>query len=81
MEITDTLFDWKNWDMVTDDILTFHRCELKVPIGPFKAGEVVETILIDFEHGYIQLYNDPECTGIRGNDLIHEQKVRLALVD
>jgi hypothetical protein len=81
VEITDTLFDWDRWDIVSDEILTFHDCELKVPIGPIEAGEVVETILVDFEHGYIQLHGDPECTGIRGNDLIHEQKVRLALVD
>jgi hypothetical protein len=81
MEITDTLFDWVSWDVVSDEILTFHNCTLKVPIGPFKAGDVVPTILIDFEHGYIQLIRDPAYTEVRGNDLIHEQKIRLALVD
>jgi hypothetical protein len=79
--ITDTLFKWDGWNAPSDEVWTFHDCTLKVPIGPFKAGDVVPAILIDFEHGYIQLIRDPAYTEVRGNDLIHEQKIRLALVD
>jgi hypothetical protein len=81
MDITDSLFDWVSRDEVCNDVLTFHNCTLKVPIGPFKTGEVVEVILVDFEHGHIQLLDDPTCTGIRGHTLMHEQKICLALVD
>jgi hypothetical protein len=81
MDITYSLFDWVVWDGDADTLVTFGDCTLKVPIGPFKAGEVVSSILIDFEHGYIQLFRDPAYTKVRGTNLMHEQKICLALVD
>jgi hypothetical protein len=72
--ITDTLFKWENWDAISDDILVFFECELIAPIGEFEAGATVYRIIVDFEHGYLQLFCE-------GGTLLSEHKVRLALVD
>jgi len=73
------LFEWAGWNLVTDTILQFYGCILKVPIYPFNSGEMVPIIRLNFETGALQLYDKGHvsCSDV---SLISEHKVRLTLV-
>ena len=67
------LFDWCAWDEVGGPgFLEFHGCALRVPIGNAEAGDLIPVILIDFDHGSLQLCG-------KERQLISEHKVCLAL--
>lgn len=68
------LFDWCGWDGLDPGVLQFTGCTLKVPIGRFNIGEFVPVIVVDFEHGNIQLI-------AKDGTLISEHTIRLALDD
>jgi hypothetical protein len=70
------LFEWSAWDVVSDTILQFYGCVLKVPIGRFKTGDTVPVIVVDFETGVLQLYDSQ-----RAGHLLAEHKVRMVLAD
>ncbi len=63
------LFDWSVWDCVEDTLLQFYGCTLKVPIGSRKVGDLVSIIVVDFEHGILQVFD-------KERDLLSEHKVR-----
>jgi hypothetical protein len=50
------LFDWKNWDSWDFAVNVYYDCTLKVPIGPYAAGTKIDTISVDFEQGFVELY-------------------------
>jgi len=78
------LFDWSAWDLLGDTLLQFYGCKLKVPIGEFKVGDTVPIILVDFEHGTIQLLEKGRAEGrcgTGGSSLISEHKVRMVLTN
>ncbi len=52
------LFDWESWDEIDSFVLIFHNPTLKVPIGEYKAGDVMSHIVIDFEHGIMTVVKD-----------------------
>jgi hypothetical protein len=73
------LFTWSSWDLVTDTCLQFYGCMLKVPIGRFNIGETVPIIIVDFEHGFIQLLDKGKASA--PGALFSEHKVRMVLND
>jgi len=79
------LFDWSGWDLVTDTILQFYGCVLKVPIGAFGVGDMVPIIVVDFENGILQLIGKgrANAAGLSNGagELLSEHKVRLVLAD
>ena len=72
------LFDWSAWDLVTNTLLQFYGCVLKVPVGSFEAGDKVPVIIIDFKAGILQLYEKGQCGS---GALISEHTVRMVLND
>jgi hypothetical protein len=52
------LFTWEEWDMMDTMVLCFYDCELKVDIGPYKAGEKLECIWMDYGEGELTTYDD-----------------------
>jgi len=75
------LFEWSAWDVVSDTILQFYGCVLKVPIGRFKIGDTIPIIVVDFETGVLQLYDSQHAGRFEEKSLISEHKVRMVLVD
>lgn len=79
------LFDWAAWDLVSDTLLQFYGCVLHVPIGEFEAGDVVPSILVNFETGDLQLFGKGVSKrGLRvagESNLLSEHKVRMVLVN
>ena len=69
-----TLFDWCGWDQLDDGVLQFTGCTLKVPIGTFKAGELVPVIVVSFDSGILQLI----C---KDGKLISQHNIHLAFND
>lgn len=68
------LFDWCGWDELDPGVMQFTGCTLEIPIGQFKAGELVPVIVIKSETGIIQLI-------AKDGTLISEHNIRLVLVD
>jgi hypothetical protein len=54
------VFDYKSKDFIDDLLVQYYDCELRQPIGPYKADEVVPVISIDYEEGYIEIFDDEE---------------------
>lgn len=50
------LFDWEGWDQQDTMDFTFYNVTLKVPVGPFPAGEKFDSALIAFNTGVLKLY-------------------------
>lgn len=49
------LKDWVGWDHFGIACLDFHKAKLKISIGPYNAGDVVDYVLFDFEKMEIQI--------------------------
>lgn len=52
------LFGYGEVDPVTDMVVNFYTCKLKVPFGNLPIGAEFKTICIDFEHGFIEIHAD-----------------------
>jgi hypothetical protein len=66
------LFDWNGWDIQDTMAFTFYNCVLKVDIGPYKAGEVVKSVDLDYGEGQLHIYDDDGNT-------VYECKLTLKL--
>jgi len=51
------LFDWVQYDELTNNTIIFYDCKLKVPIGDFKIDDFVSSICINYEEGILMLYD------------------------
>jgi hypothetical protein len=49
------LFTWGEYDILADLTFQFYNCTLKVDIGRLPKGEVFESIIINYEIGYIEI--------------------------
>lgn len=47
-------FEFKSWDQQDTTAFTFYDCTVLHPFGPFKKGQTIETIDVDFNSGTIQ---------------------------
>jgi hypothetical protein len=54
------LFDWDGFDQIDTFVFLFMDCVPKVQLGPFVAGQMVNSISIDFEKGEIHIYDGKE---------------------
>lgn len=52
----DQYFTSDGCDVIDDLEISFYDCQLVVPIGPYKAGDTVSGICVDFEDGTIHFY-------------------------
>lgn len=57
------LFEWIDWDMNETMCFQFYNCTLKVPLFGLPVGTTVETIVLDYEKGTIEGYNDDTVIG------------------
>lgn len=57
------LFDWKSWDDIDGMTLQFYDCTLKQKIGDFDVGTEIRTIVVDFERGLLDLYDNTQSLG------------------
>lgn len=78
--VENDLFEWSGWDLISDTILQFYGCKLKVSIGRFTVGETVPIIVVNFETGVLQLHGKARA-GFSKDTLLSEHKVRLVLAD
>lgn len=69
-----TIFDWKDWDAIDTFLFNFYNCTFIRDFGPFRAGEEVDVIGINYQAGIITEYD------IDGNE-IRNVKITLEPVD
>lgn len=55
-----TLFSWENWDSINPLNMIFYNIVLKSDIGPFKCGQKVESVQINYQTSTIFISDDPE---------------------
>jgi len=66
------LFEWENWDEVDVAFLQFYQCKLIVDIGPYKKGDMLSCIAINYQDGVLEVYSDD-------GEAIYRQKLILSL--
>lgn len=52
------LFDWENWDSLDTAAMMFYNATLKRDIGPHKVGDKFPSIELDFDYGFVRLYDN-----------------------
>lgn len=52
------LFSWDDWDHHDTFLFQFYDCKLNVDIGKFKAGSKIASIVVSYEEGILEMYND-----------------------
>ena len=53
-------FSWESWDQQDTMIFTFYKIEWSEDFGPFKSGDVLSFMDVDYEHGIIQWQTDED---------------------
>jgi hypothetical protein len=56
-----SLFSWENWDQLDTMLFCFSQCTLKVDIGKYKAGDIIEEIALDYSDGVMEFYKDNDA--------------------
>ena len=52
------LFEFESYRNPTVDVLQFYNCTLSIPIGNFKVGDIIPTIVIHFvRNGTLQVFD------------------------
>ena len=65
-------FEWAEWCGVDIASFQFYNCKVVKPFGPFRKGQKLETVFMDYENGVIQVYN-------KDNDGIFNGKLILGI--
>ena len=52
------LFTWSCCDDLGDDVFRFAICKLTIPIGSFKIGDEIPSILIDCRHSKLHMFDN-----------------------
>lgn len=47
------LFNWTECDVIDHTVIQFYDCTLKQPMGAYKVGDVLSTIVFSFEDSKI----------------------------
>lgn len=47
-------FEWREWDQLDAFIVLFMDCTLIADVGPYKAGQMFDSITMNYEDGTIQ---------------------------
>jgi hypothetical protein len=55
-------FDYKLWDDIGFHSIQCYDCVLKVPIANYEVGHKFDTIVIDYDLGFIQLHETDDGT-------------------
>ena len=51
-------FSWEDWDQLDTMVFGFHKCVLKMQIGPFLEETVIPYIQVSYEDGKIAFLKD-----------------------
>ncbi len=49
------LFNWEEFDIVSDASYMFYKCTLKQNIGTYKIGDEFDCIIVDYEKGKLTI--------------------------
>lgn len=49
-------FDWVEHDE-TSIGLQFYKCTVKEPFGPYVKGQILGTVMFDFDESYVAVFN------------------------
>jgi hypothetical protein len=55
-------FDWTEWDFIEENVFQFQNCVVKKPFGPYKIGDAVFIIVLDYSKGVIETYTSDETS-------------------
>jgi hypothetical protein len=50
------LFDWENWDQLDVNDLCFYDVTFKTDVGPFKAGDTADEVVLLLSQSKIEVY-------------------------
>jgi hypothetical protein len=64
--------EWAGWDDAGDFAMQFYDAKLNVDLGPYKAGDTVQTLILDLERNVIQIFE-------RGDTPTFEGKLKVVL--
>lgn len=56
---------WAEWDIQDDFTTTFYNCVFTDDFGPFKKGETVNTVMVDYSAGLLVECNVDRPRSIR----------------
>ncbi len=52
------LFSWENWDELSDGASQYYNCTLEMNIGEFLAGDTIPIIVLDYESGVLEFFDN-----------------------
>lgn len=64
------LFTWKAWCPMDTVALTFYRCTVVSPFGPYVVGDNLANIDIDYGTSTIECYNEEDESVFKGRILL-----------
>jgi hypothetical protein len=51
-------FQWEGWDSIDSLMNNYYGVEFLEDFGPFKAGEKLSSLSVDYGNGIIEAYNE-----------------------
>lgn len=69
------LFDWNGWDIVDTMSFSFYNVKFHNDFGPFKAGIIYGSLIIDYGNAFIEAYDKD------GLEVVAKANIKLSIAE